>query len=101
MRFDVQFLSGFGGQAVGFRVGWVSACAYIFGPTADGVRDGLAQVRVLAHEARQFSERETDEVMKDQNLYVAVQASADSYGRNLNAISYQLCYLARDKFKND
>src|SRR5438874_351606 len=82
-----QLGGGVRGERVGLAVGGERARSHVVGVARDGVRYGRAKVCVLAHEARACAaEGEAEQVVRDENLRVAVRARADAYGRNVQRL---------------
>src|SRR5256714_15496388 len=99
---DTQFGGGVRGERVGLAVGGERPGAHVVGVARDGVRDGRAEVCVLADEARtRAAEGEAEEVVRDENLRVAVRARADAYGRHVQSLRHHARYLARHDFEDD
>src|SRR2546428_9634512 len=96
VRIDLQLPGRFSGQAVGFIIGRIRSVPNVFGPARNRIGNCLSQVRILADEARQFAEGHADQIMKYQNLNIAMRAGPNADRRKPYALGNHLRDLARD-----
>src|SRR5215210_2222590 len=99
---EAEFVGGVGGERVRLVVGREGPVAHVLGVGLDGLVDCVADVRVLAHEARaRLAEGEAEQVVRDEYLRVAVGAGTDADGRDVKRGRHLARDLARDDFEND
>src|SRR5829696_8705460 len=81
---EAEFGRRVGGERVGLLFGREGARAHVVGVSLDGLAHRLAHVGVLADEARAgLAEREAEQVVRAENLRVAVGARLDADRRDV------------------
>src|SRR5205807_5946712 len=73
--FNIQLFSSFSGQTVRLLFRRISAVSHVLRPTSNGVRDRLAQIRVLTHEAWQLAERHSHQIVKQDRKSTRLNSS--------------------------
>src|ERR671926_1536643 len=102
VAFEAEGRGRVGGERVGVFVGREGARAHVVGVSLERPVHRLAEVRVLAHEARaRLAEGEAEQVVRDEYLRVAVRPRADADGRDVERGRHLARDLARDDFEHD
>ena len=78
----VQLRAASAGKAVGLILRRISSVSHIVGVAGDGIGHSLVQICVGPHEAREFSKRKTEHVVKHEHLNVTMNAGANANRRN-------------------
>src|ERR1044072_4030033 len=98
---DIQLFSGVDWESIRFFARRIRSITHIVSIFADCIGNYVAKVGVWSGKASLLSERESQHVVKYEDLNITVNTGANTDGGNVDALSNQFRYFARHNFEND
>src|ERR1039458_8757176 len=89
------------GQVIGLGVGRITPGLHVVLESNHGIADHGCQVGIATDELGWRRKRQSQQIVEDQNLPIALGAGADTDGRDLQLARDHAGDLARDAFEND